>query len=103
MDKLLTKKDLAERWQLSERTIDNYITDGIVTPIKKISAIRFNPKHIADIEGTKLEPFSPLARKQLENKIADLELKVGKYEEMFGRIMQDVSVGINLIAKYEKA
>lgn len=42
MEKLLTKKDLAERWQVSERTIDQYREDGVIVPIKGMPCIRFN-------------------------------------------------------------
>lgn len=73
MDKLLTKKDLAERWQLDERTIDKYRADGIITPCKGIPAIRFSLQHITEFEGVKLEKFSPIERRRLEREIEELK------------------------------
>lgn len=73
MNKLLTKKDLAERWQLDERTIDKYRADGIITSCQGIPAIRFTEQHIAELEGVKLEKFSPIERRRLEREIEELK------------------------------
>lgn len=69
MSQLLTKKDLAERWQLSTQAIDNYIKDGILTPVKGIISIRFTEQHIAELEGIKLEKFSPVEKRRLEKEL----------------------------------
>lgn len=92
MDKLLTKKDLAERWQVSEQAIDDYRAKGIIMAVKGLPSIRFNPQHIECIEGTKLERFSPLERKRLEREIDDLRLKLKNSEEIVARI-QMISTG----------
>ena len=63
MDKLLTKKDLAERWQVSERTIDDYRIQGIVTPVKGLPCIRFNLQYIEKIEGNIPEKTTMRERK----------------------------------------
>ncbi len=60
MDKLLTQKDLAEKWQVDVSTITKYINEGVITPCKGISAIRFSHQHIAELEGVRLERFSPI-------------------------------------------
>ncbi|MBZ9633146.1 histidine kinase [Clostridium sp. FP1] len=86
MDKLLTKKDLGERWQVSEHAIDDYRAKGIITPVKGLPSIRFSPQHIAEIEGTKLERFSPIERRKLEREIEELKLKLKKAEEIIARV-----------------
>jgi len=60
MGNLLTKKDLAEKWQVSEKSIDNWRQDGTVSACKGVPVIRFSPQYIAELEGVKLEKFSPL-------------------------------------------
>lgn len=80
-DKLLTKKDLAEHWQVSLQTIDNYIADGIITPIKSIPSIRFSPQYISEFEGIKLEKFSPLERRRLERELEEWKLRAEKAEK----------------------
>jgi hypothetical protein len=81
LEKLLTKKDLSERWQVSEQAIDDYRSKGIIIAVRGLPSIRFNPQHIAEIEGTKLDRFSPLERRNLENEIEMLKQKLITYEE----------------------
>ncbi|MBU5312300.1 hypothetical protein KQI38_09690 [Tissierella carlieri] len=76
MDKLLTKKDLAERWQVTTATIDRWMSDKIITPVKGIPSVRFSMQHILELEGVKLDRFSPLERKRLEKEKMKLEEKI---------------------------
>lgn len=69
MDTLLTKKQLAERWQVSEKAIDTWRKEGVVTPCKGIPAIRFSMQHVLELEGVKPERFSPLERRKLEDEL----------------------------------
>ncbi len=94
-DKLLTKKDLAEHWQVSPQTIDNYIADGIVTPVKAIPSIRFNPAHIKKLDETPLERFSPLERRRMEREIEGLKLRAEKAESALARVTAIVMEAIS--------
>ena len=38
--KLLTKKDLAARWQISEQVIDDYRAKGIITAVKGLMSVK---------------------------------------------------------------
>lgn len=73
MDKLLTKKDLAERWDVTTTTIDRWVNDGIISPIKGIPSIRFNLEHVLRLEGTEISKLSPLERKRLLKEIEQLK------------------------------
>ena len=73
MDKFLTKKDLAERWQVSTTTIDRWVDDGIISPVKGLPSVRFNLEHVLKLEGTEIGRLSPLERKRLEKKIEQLK------------------------------
>ena len=99
MDRLLTKKDLAEKWQVSEKAIDDYRAKGIITAVKDLPSIRFTPQHIAEIEGVKLERFSPLERKKLEREVEELKLKLKRAEDVIAQV-QMLSTGhvYNLLA-----
>lgn len=65
MDKLLTKKDLAIRWQVSEKTIDQYRNSGVIVPIKGLPCIRFNLQYIEKIEG-RIPERTTLRERRLE-------------------------------------
>jgi len=86
LEQLLTKKDLAKRWQVSLPTIDNYISDGIITPISNIPSIRFNPRYIAELEGVKLEKHSPLEWKRLERELEQWKIRAEKAENVIAQI-----------------
>lgn len=86
MERLLTKKELANRWQVSEKAIDNWRKDGTVTPCKGIPSIRFSLQHIAELEGVKLEKFSPMERKRLERENEELKIKLEKSQSIINRM-----------------
>lgn len=90
MEKLLTQKDLAERWQVSTKAIENWRKDGILVPVHGVPAIRFSPQYIADLEGVKFERFSPLERKKLERENEDLKKE---NEELKGALAKIVAEG----------
>jgi len=92
MDRLLTKKDLAAKWQVSEKAIDDYRNKGIITAVKGLPSVRFTPEHIAEIEGSKLERFSPIERRRLEKEIEVLKLQLKKAEQIIAQV-QILSTG----------
>ena len=81
MGKLLTKQDLAKRWQVSTTTIDRWTNDGIISPVKGLPSIRFNLEHVLQLEGTEIGRLSPLERKRLEKKIEQLEKEKEELEK----------------------
>lgn len=97
LDKLLTKKDLAEKWQVTPQTIDNYIADGVITPIKNIPSIRFNPQYIAELEGVKLEKFSPMERRRLEIQLEEVTKERDYLRQVLSNILSESSKVINLL------
>jgi hypothetical protein len=105
MEQLLTKKDLAERWQVSEQTIDEYREKGIIKQVPKIPSVRFNPQHIAEIEETKLDRFSPIERRKLEREIEEkkikLEQKDKEISDLKATISRIVAMGSEIIYSKE--
>lgn len=96
MDKLLTQQDLAERWQVTVKTIENYRLSGIIAPVKNLPAIRFTPKHIAEIEGVKLERFSPLERRRMERELSELKKENDILKSILTNVLTETSKVINL-------
>lgn len=86
MDKLLTTKDLAERWQVSERTINDYKSQGIITPVKGLPCIRYNSEYISELEGAKLEKLSPLERRKLEREVEEWKERALKAESVLAKL-----------------
>ena len=81
MDKLLTKQDLAKRWQVSTTTIDRWVEDGVVSPVKGLPSKRFNLEEVLKLEGTEISKLSPLERKRLLREIEQLERKKEELEK----------------------
>lgn len=101
MDKLLTKKELAERWQVTEASIDNWRREKIITACKGVPSVRFSLQHITELEGVKVEKFSPLERKKLERELEHknklVELKDKEIADLKSRIAQMLSIGAAVI------
>lgn len=72
MKTVLTKQELAERWSITPKTIDEYRRDGILSEMK-IPAIRFPITYIEELEGVKLTKFSPLEREKIEKELVRLK------------------------------
>jgi hypothetical protein len=97
MEQLLTKQDLADRWKVTVRTIENWINDGIVIPVKNIPTVRFSPTHIAELEGTKLDKFSPIERRKLERELEEVTKERDFLKSVLSNILTESSKVIRLI------
>lgn len=77
---LITKKELAERWGVTTKYIDDLRREGILQTVKGIPIIRFNIQYIKELEETKIEKYSPVEFRRLERELKETkeELKVLK-------------------------
>lgn len=91
VDKLLTQEDLAERWKMSVKAIENYRKEGLIVPVKGIRAIRFNPHYIEEIEGTIPEPITWQERK-LQKQVEALEEENKKLKGTISNILAQCSM-----------
>lgn len=95
-DILFTVSDLAQKWQLSEKTIRSYIDNETLLPCKGITtAIRFSPKYIAELEGIELEKFTQLERKKMQNEINTLKKE---NEELKSLLREYQSINLKSLA-----
>lgn len=104
-DKLLTKQELANRWQVTVRSIDNWMKEGIIQQAKGVPVVRFTEQHILELEGVKIDKMSPLERKRLEyeiekrdKKIENLEKENEKLKGIINKILVESSQIINMEA-----
>ena len=96
MDKLLTQKDLAKRWQVTEATIKNWRDEGILQPVKGLPVIRFTEQYVSELEGVKLERFSPLEKKRMEKRLEELERENNELKGIISKVLAETSKVINL-------
>ncbi|NEZ46526.1 histidine kinase [Clostridium niameyense] len=90
-NKLLTQKDLAQRWQMSVKSIEEYRKAGIIPVVEGIPAIRFNLQTIMELEGTKLERFSPLERKRMERELELLKQENEKLRSVLSKALSELA------------
>lgn len=95
MDKLLTKKDLAERWQVSERTIDEYRAQGIIVPVKGLPCIRYNLQYIEKIEGY-IPERTTLRERKLEKELEEVIKERDYLKSILSNILTESSKVINM-------
>jgi predicted site-specific integrase-resolvase len=96
MDKLLTRKDMAELLQVTLRTIDNYQASGLIKPVPRLPITRFNESQIETMLGNTFEGCTKAEKKELEQIISNLEAKIRAYEEIRIAIIQATGKIINL-------
>ena len=89
MNKLLTQQDLADRWQVSVRAIENWRREGVLQPAKGVPAIRFTPEYIAELEGVEIKATSPLQVKRLERELEELRKENEELKGILARIMAE--------------
>lgn len=95
MEKLLTQSDLAKRWQVDKATIKNWRDEGILTPCKGIPAIRFTEQYVSELEGIKLEKFSPIERRRMEHELEALKKENEELKRIISTVLAATSKAIN--------
>ncbi|KEH93253.1 hypothetical protein [Clostridium botulinum] len=90
-NKLLTQKDLAERWQMSVKSIEEYRKAGIIPTVQGIPAIRFNMQTILELEGTKLERFSPVERRHMERELEKLKQENEQLKSILSKTLANLA------------
>ena len=91
MDKLLTKKDVAEILQVDISTVNRYISKGTLTPIKSLDCIRFNFNDIEQLTHTDLEPFSATYKRKLERELEEVKRERDLLREIVNNIFMESS------------
>jgi DNA-binding transcriptional MerR regulator len=95
-DRLLTQKELAERWQVTEESIRNWRKEGLIQSAKGVPAVRFSMQHILELEGVELEQFSPILKRKMERELAELREENRKLKGIIGKVLAETSQVIGL-------
>ena len=90
-EKLLTQAELAERWKVTEESIRNWRNQGILQPVKGIPVIRFSMPYVLELEGVKLEQFSPLVKRRMERELEDLRKENQRLKKIIGNVLAETS------------
>jgi DNA-binding transcriptional MerR regulator len=96
MKDLLTQSELAQRWQVTEETIRNWRNQGIIQPVKGLPVIRFTMQHILELEGVKLEQFSPLLKRRMEKELEELREENQRLKKIIGNVLAETSQVIGI-------
>lgn len=71
---LLSRNSLAERWDFEPNTLIKYEQEGIITRNPNFKAPRYYMEEVLQIEALReINPLSPLERRRLEKRVAQLE------------------------------
>ena len=90
MKTVLTKAELADRWNVDTRTIDKWEQNKIIQRIEGIPAPRYSIEHIQQIEGIKnINQFSPLERRRLESELEKLKTENEKLRAVLSNILSE--------------
>ncbi len=96
MKDLLTQSELAQRWQVSEESIRNWRNEGIIQTAKGVPVIRFTMQHILELEGVKLEKFSPLLKRKMEQELEELREENQRLKKIIGNVLAETSQVIGI-------
>lgn len=89
MKTVLTKAELADRWNVDTRTIDKWEQNKIIQRIQGIPAPRYSIEDIQQIEGTKnLNQFSPSERR-LELELEKVKAENEKLRAVLSNILSE--------------
>ncbi|GAA0115231.1 histidine kinase [Clostridium senegalense] len=88
--KLLTIDDLMKRWQVSRRTINTYMKNGIITKVPGLDCVRFNPKQIELVEG-KTEERKTWKQIELEEENNSLKAEIDRLNNIIGQVIGNLS------------
>lgn len=94
-DKLLTQQNLADRWQVSKKAIENWRKEGIIVPVKGLPVIRFNLSYIEQIEGHIPERIT-LRERKLERELEEITKERDALKSILANILAEGSKVFNI-------
>lgn len=98
-ERLLTVKDLAERWQVSERTIREWIKDNKIQICKNVPTPRFSETYISKLEGIEIEKYSPLEYRKQQRELENLKEENKELKELLREYQCISSKSLSFLVK----
>ena len=97
MKDLLTQSELAQRWQVTEESIRNWRNEGLIQTAKGVPVNQVpTMQHILELEGVKLEQFSPLLKRRMERELEELREENQKLKKILGNVLAETSQVIGI-------
>lgn len=89
MQTVFSVKELAERWSLSPNTIRRMEIEGKLHRLPNMPGVRYAASEVCQLEsiGVNAQPLTAYERRQLENKVKELEELVSEYQQKLTEIM----------------
>lgn len=84
---LISRETLAKRWEISIPTVINYENEGLITRVPGIPSPRYNIEEIMEVEGSDMNPLSPMERKRLERELSEITIKYDKVKCELNRLV----------------
>lgn len=95
---LISRKELAERWGVTTRTIINYEESGIITRNLKFDKPYYYLEEIQSIDNYKPNPLSHFERKRLENENKELRDKINILENTLVKVVNVGTESMNILS-----
>lgn len=89
---VLTRKELAARWKVAERTIIDWENQKVLSRCKGIPKPMYALQHVMELEGVTLDKMSPLERRRLERQIAELQQENNRMKVVLAKIQHDATI-----------
>lgn len=96
MQTVFSVKELAKRWSLTPNTIRRMEIEGKLHRLPNLPGVRYAAAEVCQLEsiGIDAQPLTAYERRQLENRVKELEELVSEYQLKLTEIMM-IAGGIN--------
>ena len=96
---LLTIKDLADRWKVTERTIRKWIAENKLSICKDVPVPRFSESYIQKLEGTEIDKYSILEFKRLQKELESIKEENKQLKEILREYQVVSSKSLSYLVK----
>ena len=83
---ILTREQVADRWQCSLPTVDVRVKNGVLRQCSKLPPGRFRYEDVLAAEGVEFNPLQPSERLRLERELADAKRQVASLRSILNAI-----------------
>lgn len=93
--RLIGRESLAKRWDMKVSTVIKYENEGIITRVPGIPSPKYNIEEIMKVEGSEINPLSPLERRRLERELDYWKERYLKVQEAINKALPELMSTIN--------
>lgn len=93
---LIGRESLAKRWDMKVSTVIKYENEGIITRVPGIPSPKYNIEEIMKVEGSEINPLSPLERRRLEKEVNYWKERYTRVKDIINKILPELLSTTNL-------